>query len=75
VANIDTAPFEDTINWLLDDDTTGSIFEKSLKKTFERQAREANRRFQVLQQSKTLENFFMRHIRHCAAHQVTTISA
>jgi hypothetical protein len=36
--------------------------------TFERPTRDRNSRFQTLQQSKTLEDFFMRLKGHCAAH-------
>jgi hypothetical protein len=69
VANVDTASYEDIIEGLLDEGTTRFMIGKWLNKTFERQARDANSRFQVLQESETLEDLFMRLKGHCATHQ------
>jgi hypothetical protein len=41
VANIDTTPYKDIINGLLDKGTTGSIIRKWLNTTFKKQGRDA----------------------------------
>jgi hypothetical protein len=69
MANVDNIAYSELVDALLDEGTTSSMIGKWLNKTFERQSRDANNRFQVLQQSESLEDFFMRLEGHCAAHQ------
>jgi hypothetical protein len=69
MANVEEIPYNELINAVLGKGTTASTIGKWLNRTFEKQSRDDNNRFQALQQSESLEDFFMRLEGHWAAHQ------